>query len=112
MEIVEQLSSEKATDVDTEMDKPLKHTSGPSVTEAEKVNRAEEVAKILNDTGRWKSHARPINMETLEKEVRLKIEDYGKCATMKQAIRDYHRLVIDYMSKNDLPIFIHTRRFP
>jgi len=91
----------------------IKHTStGLPVTVDEKVNRAEEVAKILNDTSRWKSHARPINMETLEKEVRLKIEDYGKCATMKQAIRDYHRLVIDYMSKNDLPIFIHTRRFP
>ena len=88
------------------------HKSGKEVTEEEKVSRAEEIAKTLNDTNLWKSHARPINMETLENVVRLKIEDYGKDHKKQRAIQEYHQLVVDYMSQNTFPIFIHTRYFP
>jgi Serine dehydrogenase proteinase len=71
------------------------HTSTPNlvgqvVTPEEKIQRAEEIADKLGDNKVWKSHSRPINIETLEKDLKLKIEDYGHLATK---------------------VFMHTRRF-
>jgi membrane-bound ClpP family serine protease len=44
------------------------------VTVAEKEGRAEEIADILSNNNEWKSHGRPINIETLESKLRLKID--------------------------------------
>jgi hypothetical protein len=87
------------------------HKSGIPVTPQEKIDRAKEIADKLSDSNLWKSHGRPINIETLENELKLKIEDFGKDLTLKGLIRNYHRLVADFVSKNGINIFIHTRSF-
>jgi len=84
---------------------------GKEVTEQEKQQRAKEIADKLSDNNQWKLHSQPLNIEILEKELRLEIDDYSNNAQRKEMIREYHHLLADYIQKNDMRIFIHTRRF-
>ncbi|GIJ93725.1 MULTISPECIES: SDH family Clp fold serine proteinase [Capnocytophaga] len=87
-----------------------KETSKTPVTEDDKIKRAEEIADKLSNSNEWKSHGRPINIETLENHLNLKIVDYsGK--KYRVLIREYYELLSDYVEKNNLKIFIHTRKF-
>ncbi|MEO8174471.1 MAG: serine dehydrogenasease [Sediminibacterium sp.] len=83
---------------------------GQSVTAQEKVAKAEEIANSLNDSGKWKSHGRPIHIDDLVK-IGLKIEDYSKNNTLRNLIREYYQLLNDFINQNKLPIFVHTRKF-
>ncbi len=83
---------------------------GQQVTQEEKNQRAEEIATQLGDNGRWKSHGRPINIETLETDLKLKIEDYSKPGETRTLIRSYFEVLQDYV-QNKAPIFVHTRKF-
>lgn len=96
----------------------IKHSTTPmllnkAVTEEEKEKRAEEIADELGNNKTWKSHGRPINMETLvnDPKLRLKIEDFGKIPERKRMIREYYNLLLDYINKNSIPIFFHSREF-
>ena len=86
-----------------------KHKDGKDVTDKEKITRAEEIADKLSNSNIWKSHGRPINITILENELNLKIEDFGKNRDLKNLIREYDRLIIDYINKNQYYIFIHSR---
>jgi hypothetical protein len=88
-----------------------KHKNGDIVTLQEKESRAEEIAAKLSDANLWKSHGRPINIEILEASIRLKIEDFGKDSKLSSLIRNYHRFIIDYIYKNRLNFFFHTRHY-
>jgi hypothetical protein len=88
-----------------------KSKKGQLVTPEEKNLRAEEIADKLGDNKIWKSHSRPINIETLEKEMKLKIEDYSHQKTIRELIRSYYSLLSDYLTKNKTTIFVHTRKF-
>jgi len=88
-----------------------KHKNGKEVTDQEKIKRAEEIAEKLSNSNIWKSHSRPINIETLEKELGLKIEDFGKDKELSSLIRNYEFLVMDYLGRQQGRAFIHTRRF-
>lgn len=84
---------------------------GQPVTIPEKEQRAREIADKLSDSNIWKSHGRPINIEVLESDVlRLKIDDYSN-EPYRQLIRDYYDLLSDYIVKNKLSLYIHTRKF-
>jgi len=88
------------------------HTnSGQKVTEKEKIERAEKIADELSNNKTWKSHGRPINIETLERTLKLKIEDYSNNITIRNLIRPYYGLLSDYIQKNKIPIFVQTRKF-
>jgi hypothetical protein len=93
----------------------LVHASAPRegqlVTEAEKIQRAEEIADKLGDNKLWKSHGRPINIETLEMDLKLKIENYGLNPARTQLIRTYYLLILDYIQKNNMKVYMHTRSF-
>jgi hypothetical protein len=94
----------------------VEHRSNPEligqpVTLAEKQERAEEIAVILSDNKRWKSHGRPINITTLIEELHLEIEDYSKDLEKRVLIRAYSNLLFDYIQSFNLPIFIQTRHF-
>jgi hypothetical protein len=84
---------------------------GTPVTHEEKIRRAEEIATILNETSRWKTHGRPINIKTL-REMRLDIEDYGTEAEREKStlIRSYYHLLANHIG-NKFPTFVHTRNF-
>lgn len=84
---------------------------GQPVTNAQKVERAEEIADILSNNNQWKSHGRPINIETLEKDLRLKIIDYSKNDDLRNLIREYYDLLSDYVDSSKLPIFVQTKLF-
>jgi hypothetical protein len=92
---------------------------GQPVTLEEKVKRAEEIAVDLGDTSKWKSHARPINMERLI-EMKLKIEDFGADKETQILVRSYYEFLRDYTNKITLTLtpqqanqfnFLHTRTF-
>jgi Serine dehydrogenase proteinase len=84
---------------------------GQEVTEEQKEQRAREIADKLSDSNLWKSHGRPINIETLESQLfRLKIEDYSN-EPYRPLIRSYYDLLFDYVTKSGSSIFIHTRKF-
>jgi len=64
----------------------------------------------FSDNRTWKAHSRPLNIEALE-ELGLKINDFGKNQVLTKSLREYHRLVADYVTKNQLNVFVHTRSF-
>jgi len=84
---------------------------GMDVTDKEKEDRAEDIADKLGNNKIWKSHGRPINIETLGKELKLKIEDYSNEKQIREAIRSYYGLLSDYIQKNKFSIFVQTRKF-
>ena len=72
-------------------------TNGKSVTMTLKRRRAESIARKLNDSAKWHSHARGISMEVLRKDVNLKIEDFGEHEELSGRVRVYCKLLTDYM---------------
>jgi len=64
--------------------------------------RAEEIARKLNETERWHSHGYGIN------ELQLKIEDYSQAGELKDAITGYHSLFEDFSHKLGLDGVMHT----
>ena len=82
---------------------------GTEVTLEQKEERAKEIADKLSDSNLWKSHGRPINIETLES-VRLIIEDYSK-ENYRKLIRQHYDLFFDFVTKNGHLIFIQTRKY-
>ncbi|WP_420321231.1 SDH family Clp fold serine proteinase [Flagellimonas sp.] len=84
---------------------------GQEVTLDQKIARAEEIADLLSNNNEWKSHGRPINIETLENELKLKIEDYSEKDELRDLIRDYYDLLSDYVSSPNSSIFVQTKCF-
>lgn len=83
---------------------------GQDVTDDEKIIRAKDIADKLSDNNLWKSHGRPINIETL-KELGLEIDDYSDDTTMRELIRSYYELLSDFVIKRGYRNFVHTRKF-
>lgn len=81
------------------------------VTEQEKKARAESVATMLSDNKRWSSHWRFIKIDTLEKIIKIKVDDYSENKNLTHIIREYHDLMTEYIASNWIPIFLHSRYF-
>ena len=79
------------------------------VTDQMRKDRAKEIADALNKTERWHSHGRGIDMKTLQEEVGLRIEDYGTNLQLQGEIREYFGLLRDYMGREKLFMFVHTK---
>lgn len=67
-------------------------SSGLPVTEGEKRERAEEIAKELCNHSRWLTHSGSIKMDDLIA-LRLKITDYSQNSELCDAIRRYYALL-------------------
>lgn len=87
------------------------HSSGGEVTEEEKQERAREIADMLSDSNRWKSHGRPINIAILTEELHLRIDDYSNNKERRDLIRNYYGLLSDYVKLRGMRIFVHTRNY-
>lgn len=85
-------------------------TSQVPVTEEEKKARAMEIAQNLSDNKEWKSHGRPISREELGR-LKLQIDKLEEKEDAYKAITAYHELMMDYVKKYDMKVFIHTRSF-
>jgi hypothetical protein len=79
------------------------------VTQKMKTGRAEFIAKRLNDTNFWHSHGHGISMEVLRRELKLIIEDFGAKRERNNLIREYHKLLTDYMNRLNSKIAVHVR---
>lgn len=86
-----------------------KETTKAVVTSEMKKLRAEEIAIHLGSNKRWHSHNRCIGVDTLQKDVKLKIEDYSDNEELRKNIRTYNDLITQYISKNGFPFFLHSR---
>jgi len=81
------------------------------VTPEMKEKRAEEIATALSDDLRWHSHGRPIDKETLENEIRLKIDDLSNIKGLRENLKKYYGLMIDYMYRQQWSNFVHMKGY-
>jgi len=79
------------------------------VTKAMKAKRAEEIGNALNKIDKWNSHGRGIHMGILRRDLKLIIEDFGKNAELNSAVKDYHKLLLDYRSTVQHQYVVQTR---
>lgn len=84
---------------------------GQPVSLEQKEERAKQIADDLSNNTIWKSHGRPINIETLQTDLKLRIEDYSADASKREKIRSYYDLLADYLRSNQISIFVHTRNY-
>lgn len=80
-----------------------------TVTKDMRVARAEEIAKMLNKIDKWNSHGRGIHMAVLRRDLKLLIQDFGANAALNDCIKDYHRLLQDYLSTVGNSWVVQTR---
>ena len=86
-------------------------TQGAPVTEDMKRERAEQIAALLNDPERWHSHGRAIDMRTLQEEVGLRIDDLEENPDLHNHVGGYFGLLRDYMLREKLYSFVHTKEY-
>lgn len=84
---------------------------GKIVTPQEKAKRAEQIATILGNNKRWLSHGRSIGIDVLTKELKLRIEDLSDDSDLQNLVRDYNDLIVEYIAKNGIPFFLHSRNY-
>lgn len=80
-------------------------------TEEMKQKRAKKVADQLNDTDRWHSHARGIDILTLRNELQLKIDDFSGNPELNEAIKKHYELLRDYLNRQKQFSFVHTKGY-
>ena len=85
------------------------HSNGSAVTLEDKEKRAVEIAKVLSDNNRWKSHGRPINIDVLRSELKLKIEDFDDDIELSELINKYYSHLIEYIGNHKYAFFFQTR---
>ena len=76
-------------------------------SESEKVKLAERIANELTDYRRWKSHGRPLSMETI-KSLGLEIENFGSDKQLEKQVMDLFDLSEDYMRYQGTDSFIYS----
>ena len=88
-----------------------KHSStGKIVTSQEKTDRAEEIARALNDQEKWGTHNRMINRDALAG-LDLKIDDLESDQTLSDLIKEYFWFFRDFASRRQLHILVHSRHY-
>jgi uncharacterized protein YacL (UPF0231 family) len=78
------------------------------VTDEMKQQRAEVIARALNDTDRWHSHGHGISMKILQDELKVRIDDLEADAKRGERVKQYHGLLVDYMAKLGHECVLHT----
>lgn len=89
----------------------IEHSDGQPVSAEEKSARAVEIATILSDNNRWKSHGRPINIDILRTELHLKINDFEDDEELNALINSYYTHQIEYVRNHNYKVFFQTRLF-
>lgn len=89
----------------------LTETTRTPVTAEAREARAREIANLLMDNERWGSHGRGISPNVLRNEMNLHINDLGEDRVLLNLIRQYFQLGADFMVRNSLGHFAHTREY-
>lgn len=85
-------------------------TGNKRVTKKLRETRAGEIAKVLNDTKRWRSHARGLSIEVLRRDVNLMVSNFGDDPELNRRVRSYYRLLKDHMTGKGHAAALHTRK--
>ncbi len=96
---------------DWQMHRTNPDRKGERVTSKDKEERAEEIAAMLSDNQRWHSHGRRIGIDTIKNELRLEIDDYSNNETLRSLIRDYNDFLVEFVERENLPFFLHSRNY-
>ncbi len=78
-------------------------------SESHKQERAKEIAEKLNDHQRWYTHGSSIHKDILERDLRLRINDYGEDTRLKQLVWSYFWSLAEYAGAGGF--IIHSRIF-
>lgn len=91
----------------------INHSStGKAVTHTEKIERAENIARLLCDNKSWHSHGRGLSKDILSGEqFKLKIDDIADIPNLNEKIDEYFSILRDFMNRNERQIFIHTKGY-
>lgn len=76
------------------------------VDEKMKIERAEEIAKLLNDTSTWHSHGRGISLKVITEDLKLQIVNLESEQTLRKNLVGYMQLLSDYRNKRGHQIFM------
>ena len=87
-------------------------STGVCVTDAEKEQRAQEIADALSDNERWHSHGRMISRDALISDpIRLKIEQLEDVPNLSPVFDTYVGLLRDYVQRRNFLTFLHSREY-
>jgi len=78
------------------------------VTKQMKTERAEEIARKLNDTKEWHVHGHGISMDVLIRKLKVQIDDFGAKRELSEAISGYNDLLSDYVKKTGGSGVVHV----
>lgn len=84
---------------------------GTEVTDEERAERAEQIARDLADHKRWRSHGRSLDIVKL-KELRIEIDDYSDDRDLREAIRGYNDPLTGFVDRMRIDLFIHSHHIP
>ena len=84
---------------------------GLVVTDEMRKERAKTIGKELSNYTRWRSHGRGISMKTLTEEINLKIEDLAESPDLAKPLREYFGLIMDYVNRQQLLFFMHSKEY-
>lgn len=73
--------------------------------------QAEKAANILADVSIWHSHGRYIGIDKLVNTVGIPISDYTNIENERKLIRDYSDLLTQFVERNKIPLFFHSRSY-
>ena len=71
---------------------------GAIVTDHEKAERAEQIARDLADHKRWRSHGRSLDIAKMA-ELKIEIDDYSDIPDLRSAIRSYNDLLTGFIDR-------------
>lgn len=77
------------------------------VTKQMKKERAEAIARDLNETKKWHTHGHGISMDVLMRDLKVLIDDFGNDSALSAVIGDYNDLLSDYMVRRGARCVIH-----
>lgn len=84
---------------------------GAPVTDAEKADRAEQIARDLADHRRWRSHGRSLDVAKLT-QLRIEIDDYSDQKVLRDAIRGYNDPLTGFVDRMRIDFVLHSHHIP
>lgn len=84
---------------------------GTPVTDFQKAERAEQIARDLADHKRWRSHGRSLDVAKLS-ELRIEIDDYSDNVSLREAIRAYNDPLTGFVDRMRIDFVLHSHHVP
>lgn len=84
---------------------------GSTVTQEQKTERAEQIARDLADHKRWRSHGRNLDVAKLT-ELRIEIDDYSDQKQLCDAIRGYNDPLTGFVDRMRIDFVLHSHHVP